>query len=477
MYILVSHMLRAIRPGALRLHMLRSRALAIMIQTPLLSNKDIQREAALRRRADQAAQWHVELAEEVQVEKRFGMLSQWSEVLDAYEVRRAYVTPEQTVSAFYVVAKKTRLPPGVLRTSLHRDPRLAAILTDLVEGVDVLSSVQLCRVLMGMAYMQLGHEGLLLRRVYDRISSSVDKIHIGDIARTFYALGRLDSRETSITDALMARATTEARLFLPTELHLVATGLRGLRLKPEPLLAELSRTAVDKIADFGSRELTGLLAALGSLDWHHEPLLRAAAAQLPLLVGDMNPRSLCETAFAYAAARLWLAPALKDLAEHAARAAAEFDSGQVVAILSAFGILRWDHQSASPALGLRLVEQAPWLSLAESAIALRALSWLPVACEQETLATILRAVRQAQLPEWEQVELQPHMLQMLGFLCNALQHHGAKPSGPLLELVRELCAPGRKIAPKDALHGLVESRARAQLHAALDHWTRLELVC
>ena len=444
-----------------------------MVQMPLLSAKDRKRETALRHRAEQAAQWDCELAQEVLVERRFSALPRRDEVLDSYEVRRAYVSPQQTVSAFYAVAKKTQLPPGVMHTSLHHDPRLTAILSDLTEGLDVLSSAHLGRVLMGMAYMQLRHEELLLRSVCKRIGSMVNQMHIGDLARTFYALGRLEQRGEGLIDILVTRVILDVRLLHPPEIHQLATGLRALRLKPKPLLAELSRTAVTKIADFGSLELSGLLAALCSLGWHHEPLLRAAAVQLPLLYSGMNARSLCETAAAYATAQLWLAPTLKGLAEHATHIAVGFDGGQAATMLNAFSILRWDHQCASPALGLRLLAQAPWLSLTEVAVAVRALTQLPLACEPETLEALLRSMRHAGLPVAVRAQLQPQTLQMLGFLCNALQHHGATPSMPLLQLLRELCAPARECASKEPLCLEVNRRARAQLQVALESWELL----
>mmetsp|Transcript_27284 Transcript_27284/g.45482 ORF Transcript_27284/g.45482 Transcript_27284/m.45482 type:complete len:494 (-) Transcript_27284:19-1500(-) len=437
------------------------RGLAILPQPALLSGKDLKREAILRRRVNIAERTY-EAYKVVLASPQFHKLGTPVQILRQYKDRRKTLTARDAVAAFYALGRRLRLPPGVKRCPIESDETLLELEADLMAGVPKLRSRDLCNVLVAAGYMQ--YRGQLLPTVCKQAERKIPQFAYRDLAYSIYALGRLNFREQALLAALITRATSVTKELRAVELSIIAEGLAGLRIAPGALIRNICETADTKIDQFGALELPTLLASFASLDWHDHKLLTSAAEHLPSLLTDMNPRGLCEMSVAFSAARLWLPPTLEALGSEAATKADMFSGAQAVAMLGAFAQLRWDQDEASKALGRQLRMQASRLRLPELAVALRALSRLPLACAPETLSVLITCISESQMPELHQLN-ETKTLLTLALLCNSLRHLHICPPQSLLRLLQ-----ASRIDEKPAPASRVERRAIVQLVDAQAHW-------
>jgi len=356
-------------------------------QTPVLSENDRRRELQLRRAYEQVAraQRREELAQ--LSTPQFRAADEAFGVLETFEARRTSNTPRDVAAAFYAFGRKARVPAGTeLMLPPQESQRMAMLQEDVISSLPFLRTTQLCNVLLACAYQQ-NRERALLEPLCALTLEKAEQLNLRDVSTTVYALGRLRHREDDgdepLLRAMLGRVARDAEQLHAIELSLVASGLAALRLAPRDVLRPLSAAALARIDTFGAVELSGVLASLTLLGHLDKPLLRAAAARLPELLADMNPRSLCEVAAALAAAdqraAVWVPSALELLGDEATAKAHLFSRQQAASFLAAYAQLRWDQPPLTAAMAGRLAALSRSLALRETALGLEALARLPTA--------------------------------------------------------------------------------------------------
>ena len=370
-----------------------------MPQTPVLSENDRRRELQLRRAYEQVAraQRREELAQ--LSTPQFRAADEAFGVLETFEARRTSNTPRDVAAAFYAFGRKARVPAGTeLMLPPQESQRMAMLQEDVISSLPFLRTTQLCNVLLACAYQQ-NRERALLEPLCALTLEKAEQLNLRDVSTTVYALGRLRHREDDgdepLLRAMLGRVARDAEQLHAIELSLVASGLAALRLAPRDVLRPLSAAALARIDTFGAVELSGVLASLTLLGHLDKPLLRAAAARLPELLADMNPRSLCEVAAALAAAdqraAVWVPSALELLGDEATAKAHLFSRQQAASFLAAYGQLRWDQPPLTAAMAGRLAALSRSLALRETALGLEALARLPTATAAASTASTATA--------------------------------------------------------------------------------------
>lgn len=461
-----------------------ARSLAILPQAPQLSRGDLRREAALKRRIDLAERASQARLVALGSRPKFTGCKTTADVLDAYHGKRPILQPSDKAAAFYALGRLGCLPAHGGVAQLMEDARFAALRADLLEAVPRLRARQLSNVLQAAAYLQL-RDPALLDAIGEHGSRRADSFGLRDVVACVYSFGRLRWRDERLLSPLLEMAERDVRGLHSIDLANLATGLVGLHTAPPALLHGIVDVSLAKLPEFGSLELPALLSCLASLGHSNERLVHAAAGRLPDIVGEMNGRGLAEFSAALAAAQLWLPPTLQALGSEAAIKATRFRPADAVAMLAAFGQLRWDQTAASEALAIRIAGSAHRLSAPQIGLALKALARLPRARDAAHGAAqraLMRTAARVPLPGAPAasdqagdgaarpagaIAAETADLVALATLCNAMQHLG-EPPPPQVRAAAVAYALHAAEPPVGASH--VQRRARAQIADASRAW-------
>lgn len=363
-----------IRGGRIRI---ARRPLAILPQLPPMSAKFLRKEKKLRAEAEVAVRLQQTAREEALKTPQFSKLGRPGEVLRTYVAKRSQLTPADAAAAFYALGRMNRNAAYKIGTDPRaNDGRAVELRADLAVSAPYLRSRDVANALLGAAYSRTSDQALLDALCTAAAAKAPDQFSLRDVSSTVYALGRLGRRDTKLLPALLSRVSVEAPLFHAIEMSLTASGLADLEIAPPTALGRLSRAAIPKLDQFGAAELPRLLAALASLGWRDELLLRLSAERLPLLLADMEPKGLSATAAVLASADMWIPSALHILSTEASRKAPTFSARHASVTLAALGRMRWEHSAALDRLVRQIVHFAERneAELCDLALAVRALS-------------------------------------------------------------------------------------------------------
>ena len=356
---------------------MQRRGMAILPQMPAMGAAFLRKEKKLRAEAERAVMDQQRLRREAVKTPQFSAIRKPAEVLRVYEEKRGQLTPRDAAAAYFALGRLSRNSAYRCGTDpLASHPRAIELRADVAVSAPYLPSRDLSNALLGAAYARSSDEALLSALCTAAVDKASTHFSIRDVASTLYALGRLRRRDGALLPALLSRVSAEAPLFHAIEMSLTASGLADLELAPPTALGALSRAAIPKMDQFGAAELPRLLAALSSLGWHDELLLRLATERLPLLLTDMEPKGLAATAAVLAAADVWIPSTMHLLAEEATRKAEAFSARHAAVTLASLGRMRWDHPAAVDALVGRILLAAErnHAEMCDLAICMRALS-------------------------------------------------------------------------------------------------------